>query len=77
MVTVLGGWIVVEVLLFSVFADGIPEFADSDESASVLAFLDPFNCPTLSELLSIFRFMPALFLSLRFKDRPMRARWAT
>lgn len=42
-VTVLGGWIVVEILLFSVLPDGIPEFADSDESPSVLAFLDPFS----------------------------------
>ena len=68
---------VVEVLLLSVLTDGIPELADSDKNPLLLAFLDPFICSTLSAPLSIFRFMPALFLSLRFKDCPMRARWAT
>lgn len=67
----------VAVVPFSVLPDGTPKFADLDEKPSVLAFLDPFRDSTLSTLLSIFRFMPALFLSLRFKDCPMRARWAT
>ena len=74
LVTVSGGWTIAELLLFSVVADGIPEFIESAEVLSVLAFFNPLNGSSIASPLFIFRFIPALFRSFRFNECPMRAR---